>query len=546
MLALALTVCVKAMAADKQASNPEPSMSFALVRSNAPGCEPNCPQWIAAKGQIEASTGKKFERFLKNLGKARFPIVVTSGGGRVDTAMQMGRLIRSLKIDVSVGAVNYSGCAPDDNRCKLPKAKKGVYSGFAFSSGYCNSACPLLVAAGSRRVAGSWAFVGVHQITTFWTQSQVQYKVKYQIKNGRKQIIDKKIVSRKAVGNFSTTKVTPKFRKKLEAYFLDMGVDAKIIDRMLAIPASDIRRLSQIEMLDLGLVTSLDQVELFTSAAVCKMEPAAANCVEAEPALPKFAGPAANIPAKQKVVEIEGAHSMWFVMVVSDAPNCRTICPAWISAEGKIDQGAARRLERFLKNHKGVNLPVVINSVSGDLMEAVALAYSMRRHGMSISVGKTRFSGCQSLSDVCYPQSGQNITFKGSTFTTEAYCDVACSLVLAGGVRRYAGNMAYVGLGETLVASDSAAMENGSVIREHYKHMGVEPSLFEKIMATDRISASVQVNNRNLYRIRKLRLNEMLDAQLVTGSDQVDVFSSPSICLTSPPAPNCVAAVPIN
>jgi hypothetical protein len=533
-----------AFAADKKAvDTPEPPMSFTLVRSNAPGCEPNCPQWIAAKGQIIAGTAKRFEQFLKALGKTRHPIVVSSGGGRVDAAMQMGRLIRKLKLDVAVGATSYSGCAPDDKKCKLSKERRGIYSGAAFSRAYCNSACPLLLAAGTRRVAGSWSFVGVHQITTIWTQSQVRYKVKYRMKNGRKQIIDKKIVGRKVVGNFSTTKIAPAFKRKLDRYFLEMGVDAKILERMLAVPASDIAKLTQVEMLDLRLVTSLDQVELFTGAAICQLMPPAANCVLAEPAaVPKVS----VTKVRQMVIAAESAHSMWFVVVRSDAPNCTASCPAWISAEGRIDQGAASRFQSFIKTDGRAKLPLVINSVGGDLLEAIALANAVRMRGLNVSVGKTRFSGCEKAAIACNPLAPENLKFSGSSFTTEAYCDVACSLVLASGIRRYAGSMAYVGLGQAPTPSNSVTMSDAITVRDHYERMGVNPSVFDKIMMTDRISADVRSNNQNLYGIRKLHLSEMLDAKLVTGSDQVDVFTSPSICMGSKPAPNCMAANSVN
>ncbi|TIT97889.1 MAG: hypothetical protein E5W55_07925, partial [Mesorhizobium sp.] len=42
--------------AKEQAPDLGPTMRFAVVRSSAPGCEPNCPEWISAEGTIEAGT----------------------------------------------------------------------------------------------------------------------------------------------------------------------------------------------------------------------------------------------------------------------------------------------------------------------------------------------------------------------------------------------------------------------------------------------------------------------------------------------------------
>jgi hypothetical protein len=276
----------------------EPPMIFTLVRSSHAGCEPNCPQWIQAEGQIMGDTAIKFSSFLKKIGYRPYPLLVTSGGGRVDVAMKMGRQIRKLKMDVAVGATAYSSCSPRVSGCKLAKDRKGVYSGYAFSSGsFCNSACPMIVAGGVRRVVGSWAYLGVHQVTTQWTRSQTQYKIKYRIKNGKKKIIDRKAVGREVLSKYTTTKLTKDQRRQITGYYKSMGVNASIVDKMLATPASSILQLKQVEMLDLGLITSMDQAELFTGVAVCKTANLSNNCVLDRDALAAAKAPESKEPA---------------------------------------------------------------------------------------------------------------------------------------------------------------------------------------------------------------------------------------------------------
>ncbi|TIU85827.1 MAG: hypothetical protein E5W03_09965, partial [Mesorhizobium sp.] len=80
-----------------------PSMQFAFVRSNAPGCEPTCPEWISAEGAIQADTPALFRRVLKILNGRKLPIVVNSPGGDVNAALTLGRLIRKNKLDIAVG-----------------------------------------------------------------------------------------------------------------------------------------------------------------------------------------------------------------------------------------------------------------------------------------------------------------------------------------------------------------------------------------------------------------------------------------------------------
>lgn len=39
-------------------------MQFVVTRSSAPGCEPNCPEWISAEGDISAGTPALLKRTL--------------------------------------------------------------------------------------------------------------------------------------------------------------------------------------------------------------------------------------------------------------------------------------------------------------------------------------------------------------------------------------------------------------------------------------------------------------------------------------------------
>src|SRR6185295_7098254 len=63
---------------------PSPPMVFAVVRSGIVGCEPNCPQWISAEGQIMPGSAGQFRKILKQTGKMRLPVVITSQGGDVE------------------------------------------------------------------------------------------------------------------------------------------------------------------------------------------------------------------------------------------------------------------------------------------------------------------------------------------------------------------------------------------------------------------------------------------------------------------------------
>ncbi|HEX2019125.1 MAG TPA: hypothetical protein VGO17_09330 [Aurantimonas sp.] len=91
---------------------------------------------VSAVGRIEVGTGARLTAFLDEHGiRAGSTLHLHSPGGSVDDAIEMAREIRRLRLSTSVPA-----------------------------DGYCASACPLVLAGGVTREAGSGAWVGVHQV----------------------------------------------------------------------------------------------------------------------------------------------------------------------------------------------------------------------------------------------------------------------------------------------------------------------------------------------------------------------------------------------
>ena len=331
-LAAAIGLASFVVEARDEAPDLGPAMRFVVVRSSAPDCEPNCPEWISAEGTIEASTPALFTRLLKTLGGRQLPIIVNSPGGNVDAALQLGRTIRKNKLDIAVGTTVFSGCSPQMKNCRDDDAKAAPYLGDADDSGaMCNSACPLMFAGGVRRVVGEWAYLGVHQITTTYRREKLLYRTTYKILNGKKKVLSTKIVSRKNAGSYKTYEMSKAVEKRLSAYLKEMGVDQGVLDVMKATPASDIRQIEPDDMLEMKLVTSLDSLDLLTGKAICRRNPLPANCreiptngkpveiatVEVKPTSPQPAEAAP--PSKQE-------QDMRFVLVRGSNPLCNPDC----------------------------------------------------------------------------------------------------------------------------------------------------------------------------------------------------------------------------
>lgn len=271
--------------ADNKQANPfDLPMYFAIVRSNAGYCEPNCPEWIYGEGQIDANTPSAFRKVLEQMGDRHLPLILISPGGNVESAVEMGRLIRKNNIPVQIGYTRFFNCSPRDADCIGDSPQKGEFRGMAMVTGaFCWSACPLVLAGGARRLSSEWSYTGVHQVTTVYQREQVFYRERYRLIDGKKKIISRKILSRKNAGTQSTTRLPKATRTLLTGYFHEMGVEKTLLKAMLSTTPDKIRRLAPDEMLAMHLITELSNSDLLTDPTLCRGDAPAANCIMRNP-----------------------------------------------------------------------------------------------------------------------------------------------------------------------------------------------------------------------------------------------------------------------
>jgi hypothetical protein len=513
---LALLVTGPAAVAADTAPDLGPTMRFGIVRSNAPGCEPICPEWISAEGSIEAGTPALFKRMLKTLGGRKLPIVVDSPGGNVDAALTLGRLIRKNKLDIAIGKTVFSGCQPDAKGC-LDRNKNGArYFGDVIDYGaMCNSACPLMFAGGVQRVAGEWAYLGVHQITTTYIRTKLQYRTTYRIVGGKKKVLNTKIVSRKNAGSYKTYEMSKSVEKKLAAYLNEMGIEQSVLETMKSTPASEIQQIGLDDMLAMKLVTSTDTVDLLTAVSLCRQDRLAANCRDIPGNKPADGLTAAARPTPLPV-EPEGVQrdeDMRFVVVRGSNPLCNPDCPEWISAEGAITPQTPQKLGQLLATLGNRQLPVVISSTGGDLFSALAAGRLIHEKKLDVAVGRTDFVGCDPAEWSCLAKEG---AYAGLSIDAGVECDSACALVLAGGVRRLVGPRAQLSL---------YPMGQKQMVKAYLEEMAIDPALFAAI---ERRSVE-----------RQLEPDMMLKVGLTTSPQSVDALTGATICDAVPKPQNC-------
>lgn len=116
-------------------------------------CGAKCRLWISASGAITADTARDFKLFAQDHDLTGGTVVLDSDGGSVHGAIALGREIRRLGLDTTVGRVNdLSEAERSAARAKLsPRAD-------------CESMCAFVLLAGIHRVVPPQARVMVHQI----------------------------------------------------------------------------------------------------------------------------------------------------------------------------------------------------------------------------------------------------------------------------------------------------------------------------------------------------------------------------------------------
>jgi hypothetical protein len=152
--ALAVAASVLSLPLSARASDRALPMHFDLrLQGPADICGTKCKSYIAAVGAITADTPSDFTAFAQGHDLTGATVVLDSDGGSVHGAIALGREIRKLALDTTVGRM-VDLAAP---KLGTPRA---TYSPRA----NCESMCAFVLLAGVRRTVPPEAQVMVHQI----------------------------------------------------------------------------------------------------------------------------------------------------------------------------------------------------------------------------------------------------------------------------------------------------------------------------------------------------------------------------------------------
>ncbi len=219
-------------------------MRFDLrMHGSGDGCTAKCEAWISATGAITANSARDFIQFARGRDLTNGTVVLDSDGGSVLGALALGREIRRLALNTTVGrTVDLPRSSNNEPRTALlPRAD-------------CESMCAFVLLAGIRRTVPVEARVMVHQI---WLGDRREDPT---------------------AANYSAEDLVLVQRDigRLARYTAEMGASIDLLDFALRIPPWEpMKALTRAELRNTKLTT--DDLDAPAAATLAASPPAAAT-----------------------------------------------------------------------------------------------------------------------------------------------------------------------------------------------------------------------------------------------------------------------------
>lgn len=130
--------------------------------------------------------------------------------------------------------------------------------------------------------------------------------------------------------------------------------------------------------------------------------------------------------------------AMIFYVAHGAVGACGPGCSEWIAAEGTVQWDTHKRLINILDRQASRKLPVVIHSWGeSNLNVATSLGRILRTRGIDATMGPTEVEACKGKSEAeCFALKRPGGPLDAKLKAPNDPCDLACVLILAGGVHR--------------------------------------------------------------------------------------------------------------
>jgi hypothetical protein len=135
---------------------------------------------------------------------------------------------------------------------------------------------------------------------------------------------------------------------------------------------------------------------------------------------------------------VSSPNAMIFYVAHGADGACGPGCADWIAAEGTVQWDTYKRLIAILDRQQGRKLPLVIHAYGeANLNVAVSLGRILHERGIDTSAGATEVTACADESEAeCFALKRPGGPLDATLNVSKTVCDLACVLMLAGGIHR--------------------------------------------------------------------------------------------------------------
>jgi hypothetical protein len=201
------------------------------------------------------------------------------------------------------------------------------------------------------------------------------------------------------------------------------------------------------------------------------------------------------------------------------ADACKQNCRTWISAVGPVTDRTARDFEAFAAANNVKGATMVLDSEGGSVLAALALGRTIRRLGITTTVGRT---AALPSNDGTAPR---------ATLSPRASCESMCVFILLGGAERYVPPEAHVLVHQIWLGSKSkralessySAEELGLVQRDigslarYTVEMGGGIELIETALRVPPWEPMYALSADEIRRMRLTTIDHLFDTDIPTG-----------------------------
>jgi hypothetical protein len=133
------------------------------------------------------------------------------------------------------------------------------------------------------------------------------------------------------------------------------------------------------------------------------------------------------------------ASKLTIYLAKGPANSCGPGCDRWIAVEGTVDQAAASRVSRFLRNVKDTQRPIYFHSPGGSVEPAFVIGRLLRSRKAVARVGRTIVTACAAgtqVDDACLKIKNGGGEVEAEIVTSHAMCNSACGYLFLGATTR--------------------------------------------------------------------------------------------------------------